>query len=278
MASFDDALQLAPSLSVVTRRTGIAAYDFDFRRYLPVSSVWDFRRAGPVVLRVGPIDDYRTLTAELVEAGARLLLSPEQHVRVSHLPAWYPLLEGLTPRSVVYETVPSSAEVGGTLGWPVFIKGSRQTNRHKASTSVARSPADFERIRQAWRHDDILHWQQMVCREWLRLAPVGEPVGDVVQPSMEVRTVYFRGELAAAGAYWSDHPWRPTPAQLDGALEVAKEAVRRLDVPLVAVDLAVDVEGRWWVVECNDAQECGVAGMSPLVMWQTIQSIAAGSA
>ena len=53
---------------------------------------------------------------------------------------------------------------------------------------------------------------------------------------------------------------------------VAREAALRLDVAFVVVDIAQALDGRWIVIECNDGQESGYAGVSPLGLWQAIIS------
>jgi hypothetical protein len=54
---------------------------------------------------------------------------------------------------------------------------------------------------------------------------------------------------------------------------VAQEAVTRLGVPFLVVDLAQRVDGQWIVIECNDGQESGYAGVHPFAMWQNVVEI-----
>jgi len=270
MRFFEDALALGPGLSVFTLPTGSAAYDFDIRRYLPVRSIQSFESVGPALLRIGAIRDYRALEAQASELGASLLQSAEQNRTVAELSGWYPILQDLTPRSVWYEELPTAERVEQDLGWPVFVKGERQTNRHRISTSLARSRDEFERILGVWKDDEILHWQRMACREWVELQPVGKAVGDAVQPSAEIRCFFFQGQLVGSGVYWAKESWRPTTRQQADALRVAELAAERLSVPFVAVDVALTVDQRWIVIECNDAQESGYAGVAPMPMWQRI--------
>jgi hypothetical protein len=73
------------------------------------------------------------------------------------------------------------------------------------------------------------------------------------------------------GPYW----WQDEPYQLDGlarieALSLARKAARRLDVPFLVVDVAQTAEGQWIVVECNDGQESGFAGVPAVAMWSTV--------
>jgi hypothetical protein len=51
---------------------------------------------------------------------------------------------------------------------------------------------------------------------------------------------------------------------------LAQEAVVRVNVRFLVVDVAQTEDGRWIVIECNDAQESGHAGVPPVAMWQNI--------
>ncbi|MDK2123050.1 ATP-grasp domain-containing protein [Parachitinimonas caeni] len=49
---------------------------------------------------------------------------------------------------------------------------------------------------------------------------------------------------------------------------------QRLKVPFLVVDIAKMQDGRWIVIECNDAQESGYTGIVPQLLWrQVLQAI-----
>src|SRR5690349_14418000 len=58
------------------------------------------------------------------------------------------------------------------------------------------------------------------------------------------------------------------------AVGIAREAARRVDVPFLVVDVAQQLDGTWIIIECNDGQESGYAGVSPFSMWQTLGHLA----
>ena len=155
--------------------------------------------------------------------------------------------------------------------WPVFVKGSRQTSRHRADLAIARSPGEFDRIMAAYREDTILSWQPVVCRELAHLRPVDGGTGNKVPAAFEFRTFWWRGELAGSGPYWSgfcEYDW--TEEERRQGLEVARTAAGSLGVPFLVVDVAQTVSGEWIVIECNDAQESGYAGVSPFALWSQV--------
>jgi hypothetical protein len=66
--------------------------------------------------------------------------------------------------------------------------------------------------------------------------------------------------------WWNEKSYEPTSKEKTEAIALATEAANRVDVPF----LIVDTDGDWIVIEYNDAQESGYAGVPPLVLWQNI--------
>ena len=261
-------------LTVVSAPVGVSVYDFDFDLHFRCTHPSVFREGERCVLRVGPLADYEAEFAAKAEWGLQLINSPEEHRRASDLEAWYPLLEDLTPRTVVFDTLPDASGVEA-LGWPVFVKGARQTSKHDPALSIAGDAAEYEALRLAYREDPILHWQRAAVREFITLEPVAGAVPNKVRPSHEFRTFWWRGALVGYGRYWFQVPHYDSPDLAIG-LEVAREAADRLKVPFLVVDIARTLEGRWIVIECNDGQESGYVGISPVTLWRNILEHEAG--
>lgn len=200
-----------------------------------------------------------------------MIHSPEQYKLASELTEWYPRIQEFSPRSVWFSEPPSPDVVEELFGWPVFVKGSRQTSRHKAHLSIIHSAEEFERVAELYRHNPILHWQPFVCREYIRLRPVDGDAGDKIPPSFEFRTFWFRGECIGAGPYWagfSSYNW--TRAEEQDAMTLAHEVARRIGAPFLVIDVAQTLEGNWIAIECNDGQESGYAGASPIGLWNNL--------
>jgi hypothetical protein len=53
-------------------------------------------------------------------------------------------------------------------------------------------------------------------------------------------------------------------------MRLAREVAERISVPFLVVDVAQTVEGRWIVIECNDGQESGYAGVAPIALWNRL--------
>ena len=272
-SSHNPPMLLEDTLWLLTSRTNIAIYDFDFQHCFHTRSPLHPIGNISAVARVGAPANYQGFYDECLAGGIALINSPEEHMRASRLDAWYPLLEDLTPRSVCFRERPTLEQVKAKFIWPVFMKGVRQTNRHQRKLSIIESDADFISAMEMYAHDPILGWQDVVCREFVSLRPLADTGLNQsrIPRSYEFRTFWWKGELVGAGRYWWEGPgyhWRPD--EQAAALAIAGEADRRANVPFLVVDVAQTAVGNWIVIECNDGQESGYAGVSPFELWQKI--------
>lgn len=266
-----DLLCLEGRLWIAEFKIGLSVYDFPFDILLPCTrSCWGLDKVSAVG-RFGAVDDYATFFECLLANGIELIHSPDQHALCSELPKWYPLLEGMTPESTWYDRAPSAVDAEALYGWPIFIKGSRQTSRHSAKLSIVRNASEYDEAITAFAADSMLHWQQIVLRRFVPLRPVAADMGQKIPASYEFRTFWWKGELAGAGPYFSEfarYDW--TDHEKAKALKLAKEAARRVNLPFVVIDLAQTETRQWIVIEINDAQESGYTGVKPLLLWQKI--------
>lgn len=257
-------------LWVVTAPTGMPVYDFAFEQFFPCRHPIYRREAVTAIARMGAANDYGKRYADLLEQGIRLVHTPLEYQRTSLLPIWYPLLEDLTPRSAWFATRPTVADIESRFRWPIFIKGERQTSKHQRSLSIVSSAEEFERVMDQWEADPILWWQQIVCREYADLRLVGVRSQHTIPPAFEFRTFWFNGVCVGCGPYWTGYQYAMSPVEEAAAMAIAGEAARRIDVTFLVVDIAQTNDGRWIVIECNDGQDSGYAGVAPLLMWRKV--------
>jgi hypothetical protein len=214
--------------------------------------------------------DYDRVYNSLAENNIYLVHTPEQHWRAGNLDGWYPFVEELTARSLWFDTPPSVEEGEREFSYPVFIRGTFQTNRHKASFSVVRSREDYQRVVSEYCSHPRLNKQKFVVREFLPLRPVERKVNtDRVVPSFEFRSFWWKGDLVGFGPYWNTvADYAITRSEELSAISLSKQVAHRVNVPFLVVDVAQLTDGQWVLIECNDGQESGYAGISPLSMWQ----------
>lgn len=256
-------------LFVLIKEVGLPVYDFNFELLFTCRHPYQIDGEQLCVLRAGAVDDYAQEYAEQLARGLRLVNSPEEHQRASELEHWYPRLAHLTPRTMVFERLPSVAEVEAHFTWPIFMKGSRQTAKHALDLSVIHSAAEYEIAAAKYQTSPILHWQKPVIREFVPLQPVAGGIPGQIKPSLEFRSFWWHGECVGWGRYWYQTPHYACE-DLAAGLAIAGEAAQLMQVPFLVVDFAKTLDGRWIVIECNDAQEAGYADADPRKLWQAI--------
>ena len=166
------------------------AYDFNFEQFFACRRPYERPDEVVAIGRLGAPSSYQETFCAWLDRGVRLVNSPAQHARASELPAWYPLLDGLTPRSAWFDKPPTAEVVQQSFDWPVFVKGARQTARHSAKLSIARDATEYVSLRDRYLADDILHWQACVVREYVQLRSLGGGLPGKVPHSCESRTVW----------------------------------------------------------------------------------------
>lgn len=267
----DDVFRVEEGPWLWTRHIGVPNYDFSFERVFACRRVRHEALALELVARVGAFDDYAATHAALADQGLRLVNSPDEHLRATRLPHWYPRIADLTPKSLWCETPPDPDLITAELGWPMFMKGERQTHDHRRRLSIIESPDHYREVLEHYATHPRLRWQTLVCRELAPLLRVDDPHPERIPSSYEFRSFWWRGELVGLGRYWWEgRDYALSRDEQPAALALAREAARRVDVPFLVLDIAQRIDGTWIVIECNDAQESGYAGVSALGLWRAI--------
>jgi hypothetical protein len=264
-----DILRIESKLNIVSEPAHVAVYDFNFELFFACSHPVYFPEPETCILRIGAIINYAEKVEELLSRGLMVVNTPENHLRASELSEWYPIISEFTPQSLCQETFPSVEEVERSFDWPVFVKGSRQTSRHNPELSIAHNGHEYVELENRYRTDPILRWQKVAVREFMNLQTVPGNVPGKIKPSLEFRSFWWYGVCVGWGPYWYQVPVYDA-SDITKGLEIAEEAARRLNVPFLVVDIARTVDGRWIIIECNDAQESGYAGIVPQVLWRNI--------
>ena len=268
-----DLFLLEEKLWLAVSVTAVPHFDFRFQDFFQCRHPWEPPRDVSVVLRMGAVGDYAARYASFASEGLNLIHTPEQYFRCSQLPGWYPLIEQLTPRSVCFDAFPTLREVRKHFDFPFFMKGARQTSRHQRQLSIIESPDQFAAAAEVYAADPILQWQRVVCREFIPLRPVGAHTSLTLPRAFEFRSFWWHGTCVSIGPYWIGEHYDMTETEKVAALSVAREAANQVNVPFLVVDVAQTMEGRWIVIECNDGQESGYAGNSPMSLWRRLLNL-----
>ncbi len=262
-------VEIEEKLFVENEKIGVSVYDFEFELYFSCKHPYILNSDRPCVLRKGAISDYEREYGDKQELGVNLINNPAQHLLASELSEWYEHIQEYTPFSICEDKFPDVEAIENKFGWPVFIKGSRQTNRHSPELSIAKNATEYSLIQEKYKNDPILHWQQVAVRKFIELSPLKESVPGKVMASREYRTFWWQEKLVGWGCYWFQIK-EYSDNDIDEGLGIAEQVAKKLKVPFIAIDIAKTVRGDWIVIECNDAQESGYAGVSPKALWENI--------
>lgn len=269
-----DLILVEEVLWIAKSKINVPIYDFEFENFFACRHPLNRMDLIKAVGRFGVTENYSELYQNLLKENIELIHSPEQYFKASELNNWYSYLKDLTPKSLWFDEPPSFTQVEQNFDYPIFIKGSRQTNRHQQKLSIARSRSEYIEIAEEYKKNTVLHWQKYVVREFINLRKVSGKKTEKIEPSFEFRTFWWKTKLVGAGSYWKDfanYNWNEIE-KIQG-LKIAEVAAKRLNLPFIVIDIAQTESGNWIVIECNDGQESGYANISPISLWQNIIEI-----
>ena len=218
---------------------------------------------------------YAEIYAAALDKRIRLLNSPEQHLNAQEFDRTYPLLDGLTPASVIITSERDCDAAAAQLGLPVFVKGAVQSRKSRGWAACVAECVD--ELRLLYRHLlelDNRSRGRVVVRKLVKLrhsrtSAEGFPFG------REYRVFLHGGEVLGWGYYWEGNdPLKVlTLDEEQAVLTLAAEAARRVGTPYIAVDIGQTEDGEWIVIETGDGQFSGVSQVPLLPLWSKLSQI-----
>jgi hypothetical protein len=167
--------------------------------------------------------------------------------------------------------LPTYEQVRDDFKFPIFLKGERQTNKHKKELCVAENRNDFENILIAWKTDPILNWQRMIIREFVDLKPIEKEIKNQLKKSFEIRVFVWFGQILSVGQYWESENRIQLERKDENKIKEITEIVhKKLLVPFMVIDFGKTTNDEWIIIELNDAQESGYAMNSKINLWNNL--------
>jgi hypothetical protein len=139
-----DLILVEETVWVLIKKINLPNYDFDLTQFFSCRRPWYRPEKIIAIGRFGAVTNYAEIYQQLATEGIFLVHSPAQYLLASELTHWYPILEGLTPKSLWFKEAPDFNSIALALGLPLFLKGSRQTSRHRAALSIIHSERDYQ--------------------------------------------------------------------------------------------------------------------------------------
>jgi hypothetical protein len=207
--------------------------------------------------------------------GVQLLNTPEQHQTIMEFDRYYPLIEGLTPKSIVLTSLEECSRVENEIGFPVFVRGAVKSNKVQGwEACVANTLDELIPIAEGVLQREYRSRGKIVVRELVALRQTGEPSWGF-PVTREYRAFVHCGEILAYSFYWDEYtdPQPLTPDEHMAVKRLVREASDRLNIPFIIVDVGQVETGEWIIIECGDAQCAGLSQIPVLELWSKIKDI-----
>lgn len=247
------------------------SYDFEFEKYLTFRHPIYLPESARCIARVGAIADYQQFFDTLSTAGLSLINEPDQSRRANNLQIWAPLLADLTPATLVFDGAVDVARVEDELGYPLFVKTVQQTLGHRRDLAFVDDREGLLRSITAYRSAPTLAGQALAIRKRVPLRKLKQQgPAERVPACVEYRVFLLYGSIVGLGAYWTEGRSKNLDAHEEEVRTLALQVHARLQVPFLTVDIGQLEDGSFSVIETNDAQECGYAGIEPHSLWENV--------
>lgn len=206
---------------------------------------------------------YALVHDALVACGAQPLTDAAAYRAAHHLPAWYPALQTITPRSVWVEgdlapaRIVEAARAFGDA--PLVVKDFVKSEKHlwKEACFVPRASDLSALLRVVTRFleergPDLEGG--LVLREFVALELLGEHPRSRMPIAVEARVFVLDGRPVHVLPYWEGTSARvPSPP-----LDQFAQALGRVPSRFFTADVARRTDGEWIVLEVGDGQVSGL--------------------
>jgi hypothetical protein len=206
---------------------------------------------------------YRFLYDALVSRKIRLINDPDQYRHCHYLPECYPIIEGLTPRSVWLTSDLSIDRIMEALtpfgDRPVIIKDFVKSRKHEwADACFIPSAADRDAVERVvgnfleLQGDDLN--EGLVFREFVEFRPIGVHSKSGMPLTEEYRIFWMDAQPVFCSPYWEGGKY----CKIYPPLELFAEIAAAVRSRFFTMDVARRVDGNWMIVELGDGQVLGL--------------------
>jgi len=235
----------------------------------PTTTVW----VGYIPLA----SDYRALYKAALEKNLKLINSPEQYCLAEEFHRFYPLIQDLTPRSIVLDSTADCDAISG-LTFPVFVKGTVQSLKASGLEScLVNNQLELKAVVERVFEHSRKSLGKAIVREFVALrhcrkSGSGFPIG------REFRVFLFQGKVLSLAYYWEgeDAYSSLNEEEESEVRRLAEKTAARLSVPWISVDIGQKESGEWIVIECGDAQFSGLSQNNPHQLWHSLAEAVRG--
>ena len=217
---------------------------------------------------------YEELYNAALKKGVRILNNPVQSTLAMEFDQFYPYIKDITPESVVIENI-GDLDKAKKLGYPLFTKGAIKSLKEDGwKACVVDNDIDLEDrfiyfMKREFARNKMIA-RKVVNLRHTKFTAQGFPIG------REYRTVWLNEQLVGYGYYWQHSDCKLAlliSNEEIAMLTKAKEAVKRLNVPFLVVDVGQKEDFEWIVIETGDPQFSGMVQIPHFKFWTRFNEI-----
>lgn len=199
-----------------------------------------------------------------------LLNEPENYLWSYNFPEWYLAIEEHTPTSIVYPAdrvvALGLAEIAkqishGSSPEPLILKDYLKSRKHEwYDACFIKDASDMADVIRVMTNFFNLQGRDfyggLVFREFLQFKKLGVHPKSGMPLPVEFRTFFLNQRPMVTSLYWNNDV--PYPADVEQPPQAWLEEIgKKMKSPFVALDIAQDIDGKWWVIEVNDGGTAG---------------------
>jgi hypothetical protein len=234
------------------------------------------RKGDLVVGRYSVLPWYNELYQDIQNEGGQLINEPRQHHWIADMD-W--AFDG-TLDEITFPTWRSMVEVPRDQG-PFVLKGKTNSKKQQWATHMfARNWDEAQEVESKLMQDGLIGDQGVVIRKFVPLVTYFEAIGGM-PITKEFRVFVYKNRVLSIGYYWhafeGDFAFHvaTVPSDTEVPEGFLSEVLYRIDKfgpapSFYVVDVAQAQDGRWWVVELNDAQMSGLSANDPETLYRNL--------
>lgn len=210
-----------------------------------------------VICRYSALPYNRELAQDLYNMKLKPINSPVEHYYIANMDWVEDIKQYTFPTYFNIIDIPDSA-------YPLVIKGRTNSRKFEWNTKMlANTKRDMYNITSELLNDPLIGPQGLAYRKFIPLETFEMGINDIPMTN-EYRCFFYKGILIDYGYYWSI---------LDDYSRINDKSFEEYGLPFVneiaqiikeytnfyVIDVAKDVDGKWWAVEINDGQMSGLS-------------------
>jgi hypothetical protein len=209
-------------------------------------------------------------TREILNNGASLINSYEQHLYIADLQNYYPDLEYRTPETWFrLEDVPNDGAF--------VLKG--ETNSKKSNWARNMFAADKKaaiEVHSRLCDDALIGQQKIYVRRYIPLVTYANGIGGV-PITKEFRFFVAYGQVLTGAYYWQNYvdDLEVAPSVDEVPIQLLHDVIDQVgdDSNFYVIDVAQTQQGDWIVIELNDGQQSGLSCIEPDILYSRLKDV-----